>query len=220
MSQTEKRAVKKVESISTKPKETIYSKTKKILGKKKSIVSEKALTKKDVTKAIELLNKKDSPITPTPNQGRRLQAKAKHIVEEAELKVHSSLNPKQEKFCQLYATDREFFGNGTQSYIEAYNPDMSKPNWYKSAQASSSRMLSNVIIIESINEILEKTGLNDVAVDKQTSFLIHQHADFTNKLGAIREYNKIKDRYPKQKIEVAHSFDAVEIERFASKDSK
>jgi hypothetical protein len=31
------------------------------------------------------------------------------------------LNPKQELFCELYATDREFFGNGVQSSIEAYD---------------------------------------------------------------------------------------------------
>ena|SRR5215203_294398 len=40
----------------------------------------------------------------------------------------TKLNPKQESFCKLYATDREFFGNGVESYIEVYNPDRSKPN--------------------------------------------------------------------------------------------
>jgi len=135
-------------------------------------------------------------------------------------KVKSSLNPKQEKFCQLYATDREFFGNGTQSYIEVYDPDKSKPNWYKSCQGSASKLLSNPIIILRINKILKKMGLSDVAVDKQLSFLIHQHADFTNKLGAIREYNKIKNRYPKQKLEIAHTFNSVEIERFAPREKK
>jgi hypothetical protein len=32
----------------------------------------------------------------------------------------NKLNPKQEQFCQLYASDREFFGNGVESYIEVY----------------------------------------------------------------------------------------------------
>lgn len=134
--------------------------------------------------------------------------------------LSSDLNLKQEKFCQLYASDREFFGNGTQSYIEAYEPDKKKPNWYKSCQGSASRLLSNPIIIARINAIMEETGLNDVAVDKQTSFLIHQHADFTNKLGAIREYNKIKNRYPTQKVEHSGKIDVIEITNYATPDQK
>lgn len=34
----------------------------------------------------------------------------------------SKLNPKQEQFCQPYASDREFFGKGVESYIEVYKP--------------------------------------------------------------------------------------------------
>jgi hypothetical protein len=105
-----------------------------------------------------------------------------------------SLNPKQELFCNLYATDREFFGNGVESYIEAYDPDTSKPNWYKSACTSASRLLSNVKVCQKINQLLEEGGLNDHFVDKQLTFLITQHADFRSKLGAIKEYNKLKAR--------------------------
>lgn len=108
------------------------------------------------------------------------------------------LNPKQELFCQYYATDKEFFGNGTQTYLEVYEPDKSKPNWYKSAQASASRLLSNVMVAKRINELLEAGGLNDQYVDKQLEFLITQHADFKSKLGAIREYNALKTRVIKR----------------------
>ena len=104
------------------------------------------------------------------------------------------LNPKQELFCQLYASEAEFFGNGVQAYIEAYDPETSKPNWYKSAQASASRLLSNVIICDRINHLLESKGLNDQNVDKQLLFLINQHADFKSKAAAIKEYNKLKAR--------------------------
>lgn len=104
------------------------------------------------------------------------------------------LNVEQERFCQLYATDREFFGNGVESYLEVYQIDKSKPNWYKTACACASRLLSNAKVIERINQLLEKEGLNNPFVDKQLKFLITQHADFTNKLGAIREYNKLKQR--------------------------
>lgn len=104
------------------------------------------------------------------------------------------LNLKQERFCELYAGNKEFFGNGVESYQEVYSIDKSKPNWYEIASASASRLLSNVKIMDRINEILEETGLNDAFVDKQLKFLITQHADFGNKLGSIREYNKLKKR--------------------------
>lgn len=102
-------------------------------------------------------------------------------------------NPKHEKFCQLYATDKEFFGNGVETYIEVYEPKRTA-NWYKSACSSASRLLGNVKVYERINELLEEGGLNDGFVDKQLGFLITQHSDFSTKLGAIREYNKLKQR--------------------------
>ena len=114
------------------------------------------------------------------------------------------LNPQQEKFCQLYATDRQFFGNGVDSYVEVYQPNTQKPNWYKTACSAASRLLSNVKIYTRINLLLEEGGLNDVFVDKQLLFLISQQSDFTNKLGAMREYNKLKQRIT-EKIEAKHS---------------
>jgi len=101
---------------------------------------------------------------------------------------------KQERFCKLYATDREFFANGVQTYIEVYEPDTSKPNWYKTACASASQILSNIKVCDRINKLLEMNGLNDVFVDKQLTFLVTQHSDLGNKLGAIKEYNKLKQR--------------------------
>jgi hypothetical protein len=104
------------------------------------------------------------------------------------------LNERQELFCQLYATDREFFGNGVQTYIEVYEPDTSKPNWYKTVCAAASRLLSEVKVCKRINELIEANGLNDNYVDKQLEFLVTQHADFKAKLGAIKEYNALKTR--------------------------
>lgn len=109
-------------------------------------------------------------------------------------KEKDSLNPKQEEFCQLYVSpDTDFFGNGTQSYIEAYNPER-KGNWYNSAMASASRLLRNVKICERINKILEKQGLNNQFVDKQLVFLITQFSNLKVKLSAIQEYNKLRGR--------------------------
>lgn len=120
---------------------------------------------------------------------------AKKLKKEIETKKESdNLIARQEKFCRLYASEEEFFGNGVASYIEVYNPDTSKKNWYKVACSSASRLLSNEKVFRRINELLELGGLNDAFVDKQLNFLLNQHADFTNKLGAIREYNKLKQR--------------------------
>ncbi len=109
-------------------------------------------------------------------------------------KTADKLNPRQERFCKLYATEKEFFGNGVESYLEVYEPNKTKPNWYKSACVSASQLLSNPKVCERINDLLEEGGLNDQFVDKQLHFLITQHAEFGSKIAAIREYNKLKQR--------------------------
>lgn len=104
------------------------------------------------------------------------------------------LTPKQERFCQAYATEAEFFGNGTAAYIEAYNPSRLHPGWYNAVRSSAHRLLTNANICDRINQLLEEGGLNDQHIDKQLHFLVTQHGDFSAKLGAIREYNKLKKR--------------------------
>ncbi len=109
-------------------------------------------------------------------------------------KTEDGLNQQQEAFCQLYVNnEKEFFGNGVESYIEAYDPDR-EGNWYKSAAASASRLLTNVKVVARINELLETGGFNNENVDKQHLFLINQHADLKTKLGAIKEFNALKKR--------------------------
>jgi phage terminase small subunit len=105
----------------------------------------------------------------------------------------NELNEKQKEFCRLYVS-KEFFGNGVQTYIEVYDIDQKKPNWYQTACVCASQLLSNPKVFNHINELLEEQGLTDQFVDKQMLFLIQQHADLTNKLGAIKEYNKLKGR--------------------------
>ena len=103
------------------------------------------------------------------------------------------LNARQEKFCKLYSSDEEFFCNGVQAYIEAYNPKK-KGNWYNSAKASAFNLLTKTDILNRIDELMELRGLNDVYVDKQLEKLITQDADFKVKLGGIKEYNSLKQR--------------------------
>lgn len=109
------------------------------------------------------------------------------------------LNPKQELFCQLYASDRDFFANGVQSYIEAYDINTSEPGAYNAAKSSAHDLLTKPYILARINEILEVEGLNDVFVDKQLGFLITQNADLSTKARAINEYNKLKSRITEKK---------------------
>ena len=133
---------------------------------------------------------------------------------------NTELNPQQELFCQLYATNREFFGNGTQAYIEAYDIDTSKRNAYKSAMVSASRLLRNDKILKRIHDLMEIGILNDARVDKELAFLIEQNAEFGTKLGAIREYNQLKARI-KSKLEVgldSDSIEGVKIEIVKKKD--
>lgn len=115
--------------------------------------------------------------------------------------TETELNPKQKLFCEYFASDREFFGNGTSAYIEAYNIDLSKKGAYTAARASASRLLTNANVLAYIDSLLETAVLNDQFVDKQIAFLIAQSADFSAKMSAIKEYNLLKQRI-KKKLEL------------------
>jgi hypothetical protein len=109
--------------------------------------------------------------------------------------INTGLTPKQEKFCQIYCSPSEFFANGVQSYIEAYDIDVSKnPSAYASARTQSYNLLTNHDILGRINELLDLQGLNDQFVDKQLLFVIQQNADMGAKVQAMKEYNKLKQR--------------------------
>lgn len=108
-------------------------------------------------------------------------------------KIKDELTIQQMEFCNLYVTS-EFFGNGVQAYIEAYDIDVSKKGAYDGARSSVSALLTKPNILKRINELLDNEGLNDSFIDKQLLFLITQNADFSSKVSAIREYNKLKQR--------------------------
>lgn len=110
-----------------------------------------------------------------------------------------TMNPNQRLFCELFASDREFFGNGVQSYIEAYDIDIKKPGAYNSAKANANKLLTKDYILKYINELFEARGLNDTFVDKQLEKLITQDAEFSVKIKAISEYNKLKGRITDKK---------------------
>lgn len=107
-------------------------------------------------------------------------------------KYHLTLE--QEMFCQYFTSPTEFYGNGVQAYASAYSMDVADPRQYNSAKSASARLLTNVNVCARINSLLDTGGFNDQNVDKQLLLLISQSADFNSKLGAIREYNKLKAR--------------------------
>ena len=108
------------------------------------------------------------------------------------------LTPKQSRFCELYASTEEFFANGVRSYAEAYGYDLEDKRQYIVAQQGASENLRKPLICQEINRLLELRGLNDQFVDKQLEFLITQYDDVKTKLGAIKEYNLLKQRVIKK----------------------
>lgn len=105
--------------------------------------------------------------------------------------------PAQETFCQIFASDKEAFGNGVESYIKAFSVNVGKGKGKISRDQCryyAWKMLQQPAILRRINEIFEGRGLNDAFVDKQLEKLITQDAEFRPKLGAIQEYNKLNRR--------------------------
>ena len=111
-------------------------------------------------------------------------------------------NPKQKKFCELYATNQEFFGNGVQSYVEAYDVDVTQKGKYAAARASVSKLLTNCNILAYIDEIMVELGNTTAHADKQLQFIMTQNAELGPKLGAIRHFNDLRQRIT-QKIELS-----------------
>lgn len=119
-------------------------------------------------------------------------------------------NLRHEYFCQLFATSREFFGNGLQAYAEAYGKDLSDPRQYATARTNSSNLLMDADILARVDQLIEAGGLNDQHVDKQLYLLVTQNADFKAKGVGIAEYNKLKKRIT-DKLEITHKMSLVDL---------
>lgn len=142
----------------------------------------------------------ETPIKPNKAKGQKKATKATKqrkdtkLVDDRPIWEKYGINLQQETFCQYYTSQSEFFGNGVQSYIQAYDIDITREGGYHVAKTSASRLLSDINVCKRINDLLSEGGLNDVFVDRQLLFLITQHDDKNIKLGALREYNKLKQR--------------------------
>lgn len=115
--------------------------------------------------------------------------------------VKRALKPEWELFCQFFVSDYETFGNATMSYAKAYKIDTSNKSKYGSCRTQGYRLLTNVDILNRINELLTELVMNDTTVDMQLAFLITQMHDYGSKIQAIKEYNKLKQRIT-EKVEV------------------
>lgn len=174
--------------------------------------------KKTSKKPDTVKKRKWIKITPTPECATLAEEFMKHVSEDKDLqdrlkkwpltmmeaeqldKPTETLNPLQELFCRLYTRHWETYWSWVKAYAEAYWVEISSSKGYKVAQAASSRLLSKVIVSSRINEYLQDEVLNDSVVDSQLAYLITQHDEKWAKLGAIKEYNALKQRIT-QKIE-------------------
>lgn len=117
------------------------------------------------------------------------------------------LNVNQEAFCQSYVNgEKELFGNGVQCYLEIYQVNRLRPNWYKTACSAASQLLSNIKVINRIRVLLEEGGFSDENITKQHLFLINQHTDLGTKMRAISDFYKLKGKYAPEKSEMEVTF--------------
>lgn len=107
--------------------------------------------------------------------------------------IGGKLNPQQEKFCWLYATDYSMNGNWVRCYAEAYGKDITTSAGYQAAAASASELLKNVKIREQIRIIMDY-HINEEVVDHELHTLILQDDDKWVKRAAIRDWNELRKR--------------------------
>ena len=69
--------------------------------------------------------------------------------------MRNNLSQKQKQFCRLYVS-KEFFGNGVQAYMEAYNTQNNN-----SARVNAHKLLTNANILKHVNQLLSSCPMQD-----------------------------------------------------------
>jgi hypothetical protein len=110
-----------------------------------------------------------------------------------------NLTPQEKEFCDKFAADKEYIGNGTRSYIATFYKDLLEkgeltPVYYNRARTAAAALLAKPTIVKYISNLLDTSGFNESNVDKHLLFIIEQFSDLSNKLGGIKEFNKLKGR--------------------------
>lgn len=213
----------------------------KIVGEQDGAKPRDVLITKVGKKLLKEIESLGEPAPPEPRKARPVREESRKLVRDAAKdlpvpdgfnefedkeadewdeeidKVPENLTRDEERFCRIYTSATEFFGNGTQSYIEAYDVQLvrgtreklekgkRKKLTYESVREMARKLLTNLDILARCDELLEEGGFNDVFVDKQLKFLMTQNADPRVKLGAIQEFNKLKQRIH-EKSTLVHQF--------------
>ena|SRR3990167_2068436 len=135
------------------------------------------------------------------------------------------LNPKQERFCQLYAGGGEFCSNGVWSYILAFELTKKVPliayssltkeqeRGYQVAKVNASNLLTIPNVKARCDEILDAL-IKDENVDRELARVIMQNEELSAKVSAIKEYNAVKNRIkqPIIQVNISKTLDALENE--------
>jgi len=123
---------------------------------------------------------------------RRLQERgkksgAKSIITRSGLK----LTLMQECFARAFADiNSEYFNDALGAYRSVSTSQMSDA----CARVEAYRLKNHPVVSKRIAEIFEQAGFNDFSVDVEHHKLIKQDKDLSTKLGAIKEYNRVKGR--------------------------
>ena len=114
----------------------------------------------------------------------------------------TGLTLKEELFCKLYASNEEYFGNGTRSYLKAFGKfgKNGKEKTLNSIGSMAFALLQENKILKKIRE-LQDIYMNDIVADKELSFVILQKNELNPKVKAITEYNKLRGRHSSLKFE-------------------
>ena len=118
-------------------------------------------------------------------------------------KKQLNLSLKEKLFIKyyLFGCEKEFeFSNGTKSYAKAYGYDIKDEKDYNVCGVESSKYLKKPKLKEYMIEMLEEAGLNDDIADAKLIEIL-KNGNNVEALGAIREYNKLKQRIT-DKLEV------------------
>ena len=106
----------------------------------------------------------------------------------------------EEMFCQFYCKNPETFGNATAAYYAAYGDSYTDKNAkkkeysYGSVRVKAAQLLTNPNISERCNQLLSELISNEVA-DRELAWTMVQRVDLGPKIAAIREYNRLKQRF-------------------------
>ncbi len=116
------------------------------------------------------------------------------VVKKVPVKVKVNISNEQEKFCQLFARDKNLAGKSYECFLKVYKDQLEPHQTPEIVRKEAKVLLTQDNIIQRITALLEEDGFNDQNVDKQHLFLINQHADFSTKMKGIEHYNKLKKR--------------------------